>query len=150
MEDWKEELRKKLQAKWDEEEAQWRKANPGKIRFYLELAPDEPQTFTIEGQAALGEIVSELKANGIELTAPRMTLDSVEAVGGYVGEIAVFIKDVTPVVIGLIAAWAKVKGRKVRIKDGDLEVDGSSAEEVKDLYDFVEKKRLERHKGKDQ
>lgn len=115
-------------------EASWRRENPGKVRFYLMNAPDDPPTFSNEGQISLRGVVSALKEKHIDADTPFMTLDAIDAVGGYTGEIAVLIQAVSPVLTGILAAWLQSKaGRKVRLKVGDIEVEARTVEEADQL-----------------
>lgn len=83
-------------------EARWRRENPGKVRFYLLNAPDEPPTFSAEGQSALRKVLLALRDNHIDMVAPIMALDSADAVGGYIGEIAVLIQALNPILTGIL------------------------------------------------
>ncbi|MFT4508972.1 hypothetical protein [Caballeronia sp. 15711] len=119
-------------------EASWRRENPGKVRFYLVNAPDDPPTFSDEGQVALRGVVSALRENHIDADTPFMTLDAIDAVGGYTGEIAVFLKDLSPLLAGIVGAWVQSKvGRKVRLKDGDIEVEASTEEQALRLHQLL-------------
>nr|WP_057929968.1 hypothetical protein [Burkholderia ambifaria] len=134
MSDAKEEILAAIAARFAREEEHWRRDNPGKVRFYLVNAVDEPPTFSVEGQAALRGVVSALRENGIKADTPVMALDSAEAVGGYTGEIAVLLHAVSPVLTGILGAWVQSKvGRKVRLKVGDIEVEARTVEEAGQL-----------------
>src|SRR5580704_9708600 len=109
MTDWKKEALEAMAVKWAEEEAAWRRENVGKVRFYLMKASDEPPTFSTEGQVDLRSVIAALKENKIEADAPFMTLDSVDAVGGYTGEIAVLASAFGPVLTGILGAWLQSK-----------------------------------------
>jgi len=116
------------------QEATWRRENPGKVRFYLERASGEAPAFSKEGQLAIRPVISALKENKIEADAPFMTLDSVDAVGGYTGEIAVLVQAISPLLTGILGAWLQSKaGRKVRLKVGDIEVEARTIEEADQL-----------------
>src|ERR1700738_3763772 len=115
----KEEALAAIAARFAKEEADWRRNNPGKVRFYLLNAPDEPPTFSAEGQSAIREVVSALQENNIDADTPFMVMDSTDAVSGYTGEIAVLLQAVGPVLTGILGAWVQSKvGRKVRLKVG--------------------------------
>ena len=74
-----------------------------------------------------------------------MTLDSIDAVGGYTGEIAVLAQTLGPVLTGVLGAWLQSKaGRKVRLKDGDIEVEAGTVEEVEKLFDMAAEQRAKR------
>lgn len=143
--DWKQEALDAMAAKRAEEEAAWRKDNEGKIRFYLLNAPDDPPVFSAEGQVPLRTVMAAFRENKIEIDAPFMTLDSVDAVGGYTGEIAVLASAFSPVLVGILGAWLQSKtGRKVRLKDGDIEIEAPTVEDVGNLLEMVAKQRAKR------
>lgn len=118
------------------EEERWRRDNPGKVRFYLVHAPDEPPTFSAEGQSGLWGVMSALREHHIDADTPVMALDAVDAHGGYTGEIAVLIQAVSPILTGILGAWLQSKaGRKVRLKVGDVEVEARTVEEAEQLLE---------------
>lgn len=134
MTDAKKEALELFAAKLAKDEEIWRRDNPGKARFYLLKAPDEPPTFSEEGQHDLREVMSAIRDYQIEVEAPFMTMDAVDAIGGFTGEIAVLIKAVSPTLVGMFAAWLRSKaGRKVRLKMDDIEVEATTVDEVKKL-----------------
>ncbi len=142
--DWKKEAFEAWAMQWAAEEAAWRKNNLGKIRIYLDNSEDEP-VFSTRGQVGLHEVVNALRAQKIEIDAPFMTLDAADAVGGYTGEIAVLATAFGPLLTGILGAWLQSKSsRKVRLKDGDIEVEARTVEEVRELLDMVEKHRQKR------
>ncbi len=76
-----------------------------------------------------------------------MTLDAADAVGGYTGEISLLISAIGPVLTGILVAWLHAKaGRKVRLKDGDIEVEAQTSQQVKDLYTFAQEQRAKQKK----
>jgi hypothetical protein len=136
-----------IAARWAREEEIWRRKNVGKVRFYLIKATDEPPPFSAEGQVDLRQVIAALEENKIEVDAPFMTLDSVDAVGGFTGEIATLANAFGPVLTGIFGAWLQSKvGRKVRLKDGDIEVEAQTPEEVKELYKLAAERRAEQKK----
>lgn len=150
MTDWKEEAFRAFAARWAEEEAEWWKSNPGKVKIHLENASNEPPTFSVQGQASLQDVIASLKKNKIEADAPIMALDSVDAVGGHTGEIAVLATAFGPVLTGILVAWLQAKaGRKVRLKDGDIEVEARTIEEVGKLLDVVVEQQAKRERKED-
>lgn len=104
MKDWKEEAFRAFAAKRAEEEAEWQRSNPDKVKIYLMQASGEPPTFSAQGQSNLREVLASLKEHKIEVDAPIMAMDSVDAVGGYTGKIAVLAKAVGPVLTGILGA----------------------------------------------
>ncbi len=149
--DWKKEALEAMEARWAEDEARWRRENVGKVRFYLVSASDDPATFSADGQVILRRVMTDLKENKIEADAPFMTLDSVDAVGGYTGEIAVLVQAFGPVLAGILGAWLQSKaGRKIRLKDGDIEVEANTVDEVGKLLDMAAKQRGKHERKEDQ
>jgi hypothetical protein len=145
--DWKKEAFEAFEAKWAEEEAKWRGENVGKVRLYLLNASDDAPTFTADGQDVLRSVMAALKENEIKADAPFMTVDSADAVGGYTGEIAVFVQAIGPVLTGILGAWLQSKaGRKVRLRDGDIEVEAQTVDEVSKLLDMVAKRRAKQER----
>lgn len=143
--DWKQESLDAMAAKRAEEEAAWRRDNVGKIRFYLLNASDDPPTFSAEGQVPLRTVMAAFKENEIEVDTPFMTLDSVDVVGGYTGEIAVLANAFGPVLVGILGAWLQSKtGRKVRLKDGDVEIEAQTVEDVGKLLEMAAEQRAKR------
>lgn len=151
MPDAREEMLAAIAARFAREEERWRQDNPGKVRFYLVNAPDEPPTFSVDGQSALREVVSALRDNRIDADTPVMALDSAEAVGGYTGEIAVLIQAVSPVLTGILGAWVQSKvGRKVRLKVGDIEVEARTVEEAEQLLQRAQAFKADRKSETDE
>jgi hypothetical protein len=147
--DWKKEALDAMTAKRAEEEAGWRRSNAGKIRFYLVNASDDSPTFSAAGQVILRSVVTAFKENKIEIDAPFMTLDSADAVGGYTGEIAVLATAFGPILTGILGAWLQSRtGRKVRLKDGDIEIEAQTVEEIRKLLDMAAEQRA-RHERKE-
>ncbi len=151
MTDWKEEGLKAIAARSAADEKAWRINNAGKVRFFLTKAPDEPPTFSADGQVNLRNVIAALKEGEIEVDAPFMTLDSIDAVGGYTGEIAVLATAFGPILTGILGAWLQSKaGRKVKFKDGDIEVEARTVEEVGKLLDMAAEQRAKRERQEDQ
>jgi len=151
MNDAKEEALAAIATKFAEEEMRWRQENPGKVRFYLLRAPDEPPTFSKEGQSALGEIASALHENSIDADMPIMALDSADATGGLTGQIAVIIQALGPVMAGILGAWLQSKvGRKVRLKLGDFEAEASTVQEVEQLIQRAKELQTYQKSAKDE
>jgi hypothetical protein len=149
--DWKKEALDAMAAKQAEDEAAWRKANLGKIRLYLENAPDDAPTFSEAGQAVLRPVMAALKENKLEVETPFMTLDSVDAVGGYTGQITALATAFGPILTGILGAWLQSKtGRKVRFKDGDIEIEAQTVEDVRKLLDMAAELRAKREQKEKQ
>ena len=151
MPDTKDEAMAAIAARFAREEERWRRDDPGKVRFYLRNALDEPPTFSADGQSALRKVVSALRESHIDAETPFMTLDSADAVGGYTGEIAVLIQAVSPLLTGILGAWLQSKaGRKVRLKVGDIEVEARTVEEADQLLQRVQALQASQERSKGQ
>lgn len=144
-----EELFAAMAERYRKEEERWRRDNPGKVRFYLEHAPDEPPTFSEGGQSALWPVATALREHHIDADMPVMALDSVDAHGGYTGEIVVLLQAVGPVLTGILGAWLQSKvGRKVRLKVGDVEVEAKTVKEVDQLLERAQKLQASQERRK--
>ena len=142
MGDAKEEALAAMAAKRTREEARWRRENPGKVRFYLLNAQDEPPKYSEEGQSGIRSVVTALRDNQIQADASFMTMDAVDAVGGYTGEIALLLQAVSPVLTGILGAWLQSRaGRKLRLKFDDIEIEANNPQEVTDLLQQVQEFR---------
>lgn len=138
MADTKDDLMAAIAAHRAREEERWRRENPGKIRFYLLNALDEPPIFSAEGQSAFKNVVSALRDSCIDADAPFMTMDSVESISGYTGEIVTLFQAVSPVLTGLLGAWLQSRaGRRLRLKFEGIEVEANNAQEITDMLQQV-------------
>ena len=74
-----------------------------------------------------------------------MALDSVDAVGSYAGEIAAFANAFGPVLVGTLVAWLQSKtGQKVKLMDGDIEIEAQTVEDVGKLLEMAAEQRAGR------
>lgn len=138
MADRKDDLMAAVAAHRAREEERWRRENPGKIRFYLLNAPDEPPIFSAEGQSAFESVISAIRDNGIDVGALFMVMDSVESAGGYTGEIVVLFQAVSPVLTTLLGAWLQSRaGRRLRLNFDGIEVEANNTQEIADMLQQV-------------
>jgi hypothetical protein len=147
-EDWKDEAYKTYLARWQAEEAEEseRRRQQGKITIWLERGPGDPETFTREHQAELGEVLRAFRSEGVEVDAPFMTMDSPDAGGGYTGEFIVALAAIAAVAkpfATIISAWVKAKtGRKARVEffpDGSPKrIEATSDDEVISIFEAVQ------------
>lgn len=150
MTDWKKEALEAMAANRARQEAMRRRDNVGRVRIYLVNAPHDPPTFSSEYQADLRNVIAALRANKIQADAAFMTMDSAGNAGGYIGEIAVLATAFGPVLTGILAAWLQSKvGRKVRLKDGDIEVEARTVQEAGELLDIAAEQRTKRQQKGD-
>jgi len=130
MPDWKKEALEAMAANRARQEAMWRRDNVGKVRLYLVSAPDDPPTFSAEYQADLRNVVAALRTNEIQADASFMTMDAVDATGGYIGEIAVLatqpVDKIAPA--GFVAVYVTE-----RMSDGAWAAAGETAGDTGDL-----------------
>jgi hypothetical protein len=114
------------QKQWDLEHEKRKEAGLATIRVVP--AEDEAPVFSREFQAEFRELRKALRDNGLEAESPFMTLDSADAVSGFIGELVIpFAKIAAPVVGVVVGAWLHSKaGRKVKIKVGDVQVEATT------------------------
>lgn len=108
-------------ARWAAEAAEEseRRRQEGKIAIWLERGPNDAEAFTEEYQAELSEVLSPLlRDKGIEVEAPALAVDAIDAVGGYTGELIVALASIaSPLITHVLVAWLQRKpGRKVRVE----------------------------------
>jgi hypothetical protein len=144
--DWKDDAYKAYVAKWQAREAEEadRRRQEGKIAIWLERAGDDAPTFSHDLQAELRTVLDAARHDKeIELEAPFMTVDAVDAVSGYTGQLIVSLAQIAAPVLGMtLVAWLKGRpGRKVRVQfypDGKLKnVEAQTPEQVVDLVKAV-------------
>jgi hypothetical protein len=102
----------------------------------LQRAPDDASVNDPEFQKELREFSRSLSAAGVAFSQRAMAFDSADALGFPLAEFV--IKALSPAVIPAAAAvcgaWVQARyGRKVRLKIGDIEVEGRTTEEIKTL-----------------
>ena len=118
-EEWKEEAYKAYVERWTAERAKEseRRRQAGKIAIWLERSPDDAETFTKDHQAELRGVLDPiLRDKGLEVEAPFLTLDSVDAVGGYTGELIIALASI-PAIAQVLVAWLQRKpGREVSVE----------------------------------
>jgi hypothetical protein len=144
-EDWKDEIYKAYVAKWRAYEAEEseRRRREGKIAIWLERSPDDAETFTKEHQAELRGVVGAIREKGVELEAPFMAVDAVDAVSGYTGELIIAITSI-PAIAQVLVAWVKRKsGSKLRVEfhpDGKLKsVEAQTEKQVLSIAEALER-----------
>jgi hypothetical protein len=108
-------------ARWAAERAEQseRRGQEGKIAIWLERGPDDANEFTKEFQAELDKVLYPVvRDKGLEVEAPSLAVDAVEAVGGFTGQLIIDLaKIAAPVLTAALVAWVKGKpGRKIRVE----------------------------------
>lgn len=108
-------------ARWAAEEAEEseRRRQQGKVAIWLKRGPNDAETFTKEHQAELYEVLSPiLHVKGVEVEAPFLAVDAVDAVSGYTGQLIISLAQIaSPVLTAALVAWLKGRpGRKVRVE----------------------------------
>ena len=117
--DWKDEAYKAYVAKLRAHEAEEsdRRRQEGKVTIWWDRAPNDAETFTAQHQIDLHEFIDALRKQGIELEAPFLAVDAADAVSGYTGQVIIsLVQAVGPVLTGVLVAWLKRPGRKVRVE----------------------------------
>jgi hypothetical protein len=112
-----------------------RRKREGGVALLLERASDDPQENEPAFQEELGAFTTSLLATGLTYSQRGMAFDTVDG-GGY--PLPEFVIDLGPAVIAATAAvcgaWVTARyGRKVRLKIGDVEAEGRTAEEIEGL-----------------
>ncbi|MBI2715771.1 MAG: hypothetical protein HYX37_15170 [Rhizobiales bacterium] len=100
------------------------------VKISLVRSSDDPPLFAAESQAELRSVRSAFRDKGIEAAAPFMTMDAVDASGGYIGEFIIPLAQIVgPVIAGIVGAWLQARsGRKVRVKVKDIEIEATTKE----------------------
>jgi hypothetical protein len=116
----KDELYQASVAMWKAREAEEseQRRREGKIAIWLARSPSDAETFTKEHQVELHGVVAALREHGVELEAPFLAVDAVDAVSGHTGQLIVSLAQIaSPVVTAALVAWLKGRpGRKVRVE----------------------------------
>ena len=120
-EEWKKEAYEAYVARWKAREAEESEARrqAGQVAIWLDRSPDDAETFTKDHQAELYEVLGPLlRDKGLEVKAPFMALDSVDAVSGYTGQLIISLAQIaSPVLTAALVAWLKGRpSRKVRVE----------------------------------
>lgn len=116
---WKDEAYKAFVKRWraEQEAESERRRQKGQISIWLESAADDVAVFTHDGQNELHDIVGKLGKEELDLNAPFLAVDSIDAVSGYTGQLIIpLIKAASPIMIAVLVAWLKRPGRKVRVE----------------------------------
>jgi hypothetical protein len=120
------------EARWARERAQLRqqRKEAGLATVYLQPADDEPPLFSREYQTEFVDLKGALSGIGVEAEAPFMTMDSVDAAGGYIGELLIPHSHLVGVAVGVIlGAWLHRRlGRKIRVQIGDKTIEATTRE----------------------
>jgi hypothetical protein len=119
-----------------------RRFEAGEFTVDLEKAPDEPGGGDATFQRDLSAFCAALRAEGIVYSQSSLALDAAGAHGFPLPEIVMAMKVLVPPIASAIAgygaAWVQAKnGRKVRIRVGDVEVEGRTVAEVKEMLGQV-------------
>ena len=96
-----------------------RRRQAGQVAIWLDRSPDDAETFTRQLQAELYEVLGPLlRDKELEIEAPFMTLDSADAVSGYIGQLIIPLAQIaSPVLTAALVAWLKGRpSRKVRVE----------------------------------
>ena len=95
-------------------------------------APDDAASFGAEYQAELREFEQKAQASGINLHSRVAVFDSPSATGGLTGEFLIPLAQiVVPALTAVAVAWiTKKNGRKLRLKVGDVELEGNTKEDI--------------------
>lgn len=111
------------------------------LKLQLISAPDDAPLSSPAYQKELSTFAKALRDDGVQIQSRLFAFDAVDGGGGLSGEFIVELNYLAPILVAALGAWLHYKrGRKVRVKFGDVEAEGSSVGEVEQLL------RLERNK----
>ncbi len=103
-------------------------------------ADGEPHYKEPERQATIKGFEASIKKTGAKV-APEVLMQ--KAVGGGEWLTGLFImdlvKEAAPYATSFLVYLAAVKGRKIRVKKGELEIEAGSAKEVEKILSMLEK-----------
>lgn len=124
----------------------------GDMELVLLRARDDPPQNDPAYLEQLSDFSGALNNTGVEYSQRGMAFDSIEAVGFPLGEFVIRFGPVAVAAISApIAAWLTTKyGRRVRIKVGDVEVEGRSVQELNELLKLVDEHRRKIAKADDE
>ena len=104
-----------------------------KISIRLVRSQDDVAPFGVDYQGELREFKDAVSASGIAISPRIAFFDSVGATGGLTGEFLIPMTQViAPFLTAAIVAWVGRRNeRKLRLKVGDIEVEGNTEEDIK-------------------
>lgn len=114
-----------------------RRKRTGEVVLCLDRAPDDPSLRDEAFQNDLMNFAVDLRESGVKSSQLILTMDSVDGGGFPLPEFAIeLLKMGTAPLAVLCGVWIQAKlGRKVRLKIGDIEAEGRSPEEIRELLD---------------
>jgi hypothetical protein len=97
------------------------------LRLTLLRSENDAVSFSPTYQAELRQFFQLVRADGTRLSAVALTMDSVGAGGGFMGEFVIPLAQVIgPVLGGAAVAWLQGRaGRRSRLKVGDIEAEAN-------------------------
>jgi hypothetical protein len=124
----------------------------GDAELVLVRASDDPPQNDAAYLKQLSEFSRALNDSGVEYSQRGMAFDSIDALGFPLGEYTLRFGPMAAAAVSApIAAWLTAKyGRKVRIKFGDVEVEGRSVQELNELLKLVDEHRQRASKADDE
>lgn len=113
------------------------------IGITLVAASDDAPLESNAYQKELSDFVAELRAHNIRYSPQFRTMDAAGGIspGWYTGAFAI-AKETLPIVLGLLVVWIQSrKGRKVRIKNREMEVEAPTVRELRKILRSVNQRK---------
>jgi len=104
-----------------------------KVSIRLVRSQDDAAAFGADYQGELRQFRDAVDASGIAISPRIAVFDSVGATGGFTGEFLIPITQaIVPFLTAAVVAWVgRRNGRKLRLKVGDIELEGNTEEDIK-------------------
>lgn len=103
------------------------------VSILLVRSQDDAAAFGADYQGELREFRDAVNDSGIAISPRIAVFDSVGATGGLTGEFLIPMTQViAPILTAAVVAWVgRRNGRKLRLKVGDIEVEGNTEEDIR-------------------
>lgn len=104
-----------------------------KVSIRLVRSQDDTAAFGADYQGELRQFRDAVDASGIAISPRIAVFDSVGAIGGFTGEFLIpMTQAFVPFLTAAVVAWVgRRNGRKLRLKVGDIELEGNTEEDIK-------------------
>ncbi|QQQ50139.1 hypothetical protein JJQ97_22895 [Pseudomonas syringae] len=108
-------------------------AEEQEISIRLVRSQDDEAAFGADYQDELRQFRDTVDASGIVINPRFAVFDSAGATGGFTGEFLIpMTQAIVPFLTAAVVVWVGRKsGRKLRLKVGDIELEGNTEEDIK-------------------
>ena len=113
------------------------------VEFAVTLAPSE-ELFSPDCQHMLGGVLRDLQAHGLKVSSRMHVQDSADTGGmWFLGQFTIEgARIVAPALTGIVGAYlGACMGRKVKLKQGDIEVEAHNVEELQRLLAIADERK---------